>query len=43
MYYKVVDSDDWLDEAALKAVLDKLRAFAGAEQAAGPLYRQLRL
>ena len=32
MYYKVVDSDDWLDEAALKAVLDKLRAFAGAEQ-----------
>lgn len=32
MYYKVVDSDDWLDEAALKAVLDKLRAFARAEQ-----------
>ena len=23
MYYKVVDSDDWLDEAALKAVLDQ--------------------
>ena len=32
LYFKVVDSDDWLDEAALKAVLDKLRAFAGAEQ-----------
>ena len=29
MYYKVVDSDDWLDEAALKAVLDKLRRSPG--------------
>ncbi len=26
-YYKVVDSDDWLDEAALAQVLDKLREF----------------
>ena len=31
-YYKGGDADDWLDEAALKAVLDKLRAFARAEQ-----------
>lgn len=28
LYYKVVDSDDWLDEAALKKVLDKLREFS---------------
>ena len=28
LYYKVVDSDDWLDEEALKKVLDKLRQFA---------------
>ena len=27
-YYKVVDSDDWLDTDALKKVLDKLREFA---------------
>ena len=27
-YFKVVDSDDWLDTEALKRVLDKLRAFA---------------
>lgn len=27
VYYKVVDSDDWLDEDALKRVLDKLRQF----------------
>ena len=27
-YFKVVDSDDWLDTGALKRVLDKLRAFA---------------
>ena len=28
LYYKVVDSDDWVDEAALKRVLAKLREFA---------------
>ena len=28
LYYKVVDSDDWLDTDALKKVLDKLREFA---------------
>ena len=28
LYYKVVDSDDWLDTGALKAVLAKLRQFA---------------
>ena len=27
VYYKVVDSDDWVDVAALKQVLDKLRQF----------------
>ena len=31
LYYKVVDSDDWLDEGALKRVLDKLREFAGRQ------------
>ena len=28
LYYKVVDSDDWLDPDALKKALDKLRQFA---------------
>ncbi len=28
LYYKVVDSDDWVDEAALKTVLDTLRGWA---------------
>ncbi|MEG0017080.1 MAG: glycosyltransferase family A protein, partial [Gordonibacter sp.] len=28
LYYKVVDSDDWLDIGALKKVLEKLREFA---------------
>ena len=28
LYYKVVDSDDWLDEAALEKVMGKLRQFA---------------
>ena len=32
LYYKVVDSDDWLDEKALAAALDKLREFAAMEQ-----------
>ena len=32
LYYKVVDSDDWLDEAALKKVLDKLREFSQSER-----------
>ena len=27
LYYKVVDSDDWLDEASLRTVLNKLREF----------------
>ena len=33
LYYKVVDSDDWLNEEALKQVLDRLRAFAAAGEA----------
>ena len=32
LYYKVVDSDDWLDEGALGRVMDKLREFAAAER-----------
>ena len=28
LYYKVVDSDDWLDEASLALVMEKLREFA---------------
>ena len=28
MYYKVVDSDDWLDTAALAKVMEKLREFS---------------
>ena len=32
MYYKVVDSDDWLDEAALGRVMAKLRESAAAEE-----------
>lgn len=28
LYYKVVDSDDWLDTAALSRVMDKLREFS---------------
>ncbi len=31
LYYKVVDSDDWLDEAALGRVMAKLRSFAAME------------
>ena len=27
LYYKVVDSDDWLDETALKKVMDVIRSF----------------
>ena len=31
LYFKVVDSDDWLDEAAFARVLDTLRGFAGGQ------------
>lgn len=31
MYYKVVDSDDWLDGDALQKVMEKLREFASME------------
>ena len=31
LYYKVVDSDDWLDEGALQTVLEKLRQFAASD------------
>lgn len=30
-YFKVVDSDDWLDEDALKHVMDRLREFAAMD------------
>lgn len=32
LYYKVVDSDDWLDTDALQKVMDQLRAFARSGQ-----------
>lgn len=32
LYYKVVDSDDWVDEAAFLAILDKLRQLAGGDE-----------
>jgi len=32
LYYKVVDSDDWADVDALKAILDKLREFSQMAQ-----------
>lgn len=31
-YYKVVDSDDWVDESALKKVMDTIRSFENEEQ-----------
>jgi glycosyltransferase involved in cell wall biosynthesis len=30
LYFKVVDSDDWVDQDAYKIILDKLREFAGS-------------
>jgi len=30
LYYKVVDSDDWVKESAYLAILDKLREYAGS-------------
>ena len=32
LYYKVVDSDDWVDEKAFLEVLDKLRQLAGGDE-----------
>ena len=32
LYYKVVDSDDWADVAALKKVIEKLREFSRMEK-----------
>lgn len=32
LYYKVVDSDDWVDETVFLQVLEKLRALAGGEE-----------
>lgn len=32
MYFKVVDSDDWVKESAYMAILDKLREFAGSDE-----------
>ena len=31
LYFKVVDSDDWVDQDAYKAILNKLRELAGSE------------
>jgi glycosyltransferase involved in cell wall biosynthesis len=30
LYFKVVDSDDWIDQDAYRQILDKLREFAGS-------------
>lgn len=35
-YFKVVDSDDWLDHTAYVTVLEQLRRFAAAESGAAP-------
>lgn len=32
LYFKVVDSDDWVDEEAYKKILDKLRELAGGDK-----------
>lgn len=32
LYYKVVDSDDWVDEAALKSIIDKLKEMVAADK-----------
>lgn len=32
LYFKVVDSDDWVDEEAYKKILDKLRELTGSNQ-----------
>ncbi|MCQ2501065.1 MAG: glycosyltransferase, partial [Lachnospiraceae bacterium] len=32
LFYKVVDSDDWVDEEAYKKVLDTLRTFSETEE-----------
>ena len=32
MYYKVVDSDDWVKESAYMAILDKLRELSGSDK-----------
>ena len=37
LYFKVVDSDDWLDGRTFGAVLDRLESFSGAEGAEEPL------
>lgn len=31
LYFKVVDSDDWVDQESYRKILDKLREFAGGE------------
>ena len=41
MYFKVVDSDDWLDAEALQKVMQTLRGFAAMEQPGGPADVQL--
>ena len=38
LYFKVVDSDDWVDQDSYMQILDKLREFAGSETDA---YRQI--
>ena len=35
LYFKVVDSDDWVDEEAYKKILDKLRELTGGKNLVG--------
>ena len=42
-YYKEVDSDDWVDADALKALLKQLRRFEELGTRAGPRHHQLRV
>ena len=43
VYYKVVDSDDWVNEEAYMEVLDTLRRFVHGQCDAGYADYQLRL
>ena len=43
VYFKNVDSDDWVDGSAVAALLAQLRRFGRARRARGPRHHQLRL
>ena len=43
IYYKVVDSDDWVDVPSLRKALDKLRQFVRDKKGGGHAHLQLRV